>query len=42
MKTILILALFIVLFASGCGSGYGGGGNNKPGGGTTTGKGSGY
>jgi hypothetical protein len=40
MKTILILALFIVLFASGCGSGYGG--NNKPGGGTTTGKGSGY
>ena len=29
MKTILILALFIVLFASGCGSGYGGGGNTS-------------
>jgi uncharacterized protein YceK len=34
MKTIVILALFIVLLASGCGSGYGN--NKKPGGGTTT------
>jgi hypothetical protein len=35
MKTIVILALFLVLVASGCGSGYGGN-NKKPGGGTTT------
>jgi hypothetical protein len=39
MKTIVILALFLVLLASGCGSGYG---NNKPGGGTTTGSKPGY
>jgi hypothetical protein len=38
MKTILILALFVLLLASGCGSGYG----KKPGGGTTTNKSSGY
>ena len=35
MKAILILALFVALLASGCGSGYGGG-NTKPSGGTTT------
>jgi hypothetical protein len=41
MKTIVILALFLVLLASGCGSGYGGN-NKKPGGGTTTSKTPGY
>jgi uncharacterized protein YceK len=41
MKAILILALFVVLLASGCGSGYGGN-NKKPSGGTTTSKSSGY
>ena len=40
MKAILILALFVVLLASGCGSGYGN--NMKPGGGTTTSKTPGY
>ena len=35
MKAILILALFVVLLTSGCGSGYGGN-NKKPGSGTTT------
>ena len=41
MKAILILALFVVLFATGCGSGYGGN-DKKPGGGTTTSKSPGY
>jgi hypothetical protein len=35
MKAILILAVFVVLLATGCGSGYGGGNNTKPGGTTT-------
>jgi uncharacterized protein YceK len=41
MKAILILALFVALLASGCGSGYGGN-NKKPSGGTTTNLGPGY
>lgn len=41
MKTIVVLALFLVLLTSGCGSGYGGK-DKKPGGGTTTNLGPGY